>query len=110
MFKVSPSSKYCINVPTTEYQNFKLYKTVFKYVPYGNIFDIYPYLLRRLYENIDIKYSTINNHDNSNVENIPYSSLLNGPERLSISPNFEISKFMGLSKKTMNRCHRQNNI
>ena len=32
-------------------------KTVFKYVPYGNIFDIYPYLLRRLYENIDmIKY------------------------------------------------------
>ena len=32
-------------------------KTVFKYVPYGNVFDIYPYLLRRLYENIDmIKY------------------------------------------------------
>ena len=32
-------------------------KTVFKYVPYGNFFDIYPYLLRRLYENIDmIKY------------------------------------------------------
>tara|TARA_B100000795_G_scaffold2296_1_gene1604 strand:+ start:14708 stop:15541 length:834 start_codon:yes stop_codon:yes gene_type:complete len=32
-------------------------KTVFKYVPYGNIFDIYPYLLRRLYENIDmLKY------------------------------------------------------
>jgi len=29
-------------------------KTVFKYVPYGNIFDIYPYLLRRLYENMDI--------------------------------------------------------
>ena len=32
-------------------------KTVFKYVPYGNVFDIYPYLLRRLYENIDmLKY------------------------------------------------------
>jgi len=32
-------------------------KTVFKYVPYGNVFNIYPYLLRRLYENIDmIKY------------------------------------------------------
>jgi len=32
-------------------------KTVFKYVPYGNVFDIYPYFLRRLYENIDmIKY------------------------------------------------------
>jgi len=29
-------------------------KTVFKYVPYGNVFNIYPYLLRRLYENIDI--------------------------------------------------------
>ena len=32
-------------------------KTVFKYVPYGNVFNIYPYLLRRLYENIDmLKY------------------------------------------------------
>ncbi len=29
-------------------------KKVFKYIPYGNIFDIYPYLLRRLYENIDM--------------------------------------------------------
>jgi proline dehydrogenase len=29
-------------------------KTVFKYVPYGNFLDTYPYLLRRLYENIDI--------------------------------------------------------
>lgn len=29
-------------------------KKVFKYVPYGNIFDIYPYMLRRLYENLDI--------------------------------------------------------
>lgn len=41
---------------STEYL-LKKNKTVFKYVPYGNIFDIYPYLLRRLYENIDmIKY------------------------------------------------------
>jgi len=29
-------------------------KKVFKYIPYGNIFDTYPYLLRRLYENIDM--------------------------------------------------------
>lgn len=29
-------------------------KTVFKYVPYGSIFDMYPYLLRRLYENYEI--------------------------------------------------------
>lgn len=29
-------------------------KPVFKYVPYGNFFDIYPYLLRRLYENYNI--------------------------------------------------------
>lgn len=29
-------------------------KKVFKYVPYGNIFDMYPYLLRRLYENYQI--------------------------------------------------------
>ncbi len=29
-------------------------KKVFKYIPYGNIFDIYPYLLRRLYENLDM--------------------------------------------------------
>ena len=29
-------------------------KTVFKYVPYGSIFDMYPYLLRRLYENYQI--------------------------------------------------------
>lgn len=29
-------------------------KKVFKYVPYGNIFELYPYLLRRLYENMDI--------------------------------------------------------
>ena len=27
-------------------------KKVFKYVPYGNIFELYPYLLRRLYENM----------------------------------------------------------
>lgn len=38
---------------STEYL-LKENKTVFKYVPYGNIFDIYPYLLRRLYENMDI--------------------------------------------------------
>ena len=29
-------------------------KTVFKYVPYGSIFDMYPYLFRRLYENYEI--------------------------------------------------------
>lgn len=29
-------------------------KIVFKYVPYGSIFDMYPYLLRRLYENYQI--------------------------------------------------------
>lgn len=29
-------------------------KKVFKYVPYGNIFELYPYLLRRLYENMDM--------------------------------------------------------
>ena len=29
-------------------------KNVFKYVPYGSIFDMYPYLLRRLYENYHI--------------------------------------------------------
>ena len=35
-------------------------KKVFKYVPYGNIFDIYPYLIRRLYENVDmIKHITL---------------------------------------------------
>lgn len=38
---------------STEYL-LKENKTVFKYVPYGNVFDIYPYLLRRLYENINI--------------------------------------------------------
>ena len=27
-------------------------KKVFKYVPYGNILELYPYLLRRLYENM----------------------------------------------------------
>jgi len=29
-------------------------KKVFKYIPYGSILDTYPYLLRRLYENIGI--------------------------------------------------------
>jgi|TARA_B110000858_G_scaffold129368_1_gene147117 hypothetical protein len=29
-------------------------KNVFKYVPYGSVFDMYPYLLRRLYENYQI--------------------------------------------------------
>ena len=29
-------------------------KKVFKYVPYGNILELYPYLLRRLYENMDM--------------------------------------------------------
>ena len=35
---------------------------------------------------------------------------MDDPERLSLSPNFEISKFMSLSKKTMNWCYQQNNI
>lgn len=37
--------------------SYKLYKsgyTVYKYVPYGSYMDMYPYLVRRLYENYDI--------------------------------------------------------
>ena len=59
------------------------------------------------YENIKILHSTIINHEDFNVESISKCSLSGHLKRLSLSPDFEISKFMGLTKKNMNRYHQQ---
>ena len=52
-----------------------------------------------LHENKDIKYSTINSHDDVNVESIARNVLSGSPERLGLLDDFEISKFIDLTKK-----------
>ena len=53
----------------------------------------YTYLddLKSLFKNIDIKYSTINNHENFKLESISNNALSDGSERLSLSYDFKIS-------------------
>ena len=68
-------------------------------------------ILKSLYENIVIKISTMNNHENFNVENFLICTLSDGPKGVSFSHDFEITKFMGLKRKNHEslRCHRQKN-
>ena len=55
--------------------------------------------LKSLYQNINIRYSTINNHENFNVETISNKALSNILGRRSLSHDFEISNSMDLLKK-----------